>query len=73
VGRLRSGVLVPGLVATPDVCDGALRINGTRFEVVKFAIQSGSGDIFYKGQRLTEDVAIDPDLVLLAARVGGAL
>ena len=24
-------------------------------------------------RRLTEDVAIDPDLVLLAARVGGAL
>ena len=73
VGRLRSGVLVPGLVASPGVCGGALRINGTRFEVAKFAIQDVSGDIFYKGQRLTEDVAIDPDLVLLAARVGGAL
>jgi hypothetical protein len=73
VGRLRSGDLVPGLVATPGVCGGALRINGTRFEVAKFAIQDVSGDIFYKGQRLTEDVAIDPDLVRLAAQVGGAL
>lgn len=73
VGRLRTGVLVPGLVATPDVCGGALRIDGTRFEVAKFAIQDVSGDIFYTGQRLTEDVAIDPDLVLLAAQVGGAL
>lgn len=73
VGRLRSGDLVPGLVATPDVCGGALRIDGTRFEAAKFAIQDVSGDIFHRGQRLTEDVAIDPDLVLLAARVGGAL
>jgi hypothetical protein len=35
VGRLRSGVLVPGLVASPGVCGGALRINGTRFEAVQ--------------------------------------
>ena len=73
VGCLKSGDLVPGLVATPGVCGGALRINGTRFEVAKFAIQDVSGDIFHRGQRLTEDVAIDPDLVLLAAQVGGAL
>jgi hypothetical protein len=34
VGRLRSGVLVPGLVASPGVCGGALRVDGTEFEVV---------------------------------------
>ena len=37
VGRLRSGDLVPGLVATPDVCGGALRIDGTRLKVDELA------------------------------------
>jgi hypothetical protein len=76
VGRLRSGVLVPGLVATPGVCGGALRIDGTRLSRIASNVRSldaGSGVINDMGSRRLPKTAIDPDLVRLAAQVGGAL
>ena len=57
----------------PDEAGGDAHQHVVHLEVARFAIQDVSGDIFYRGRRLTEDVAIDPDLVRLAAQVGGAL
>lgn len=79
VGRLRFGGLVPGLVATPDVCGGALRIDGTRTDVewVAGAITERLGWENWTEERailtIAAECSTDPDLVLLAARVGGAL
>lgn len=79
VGRLRFGGLVPGLVATPDVCGGALRIDGTRTDVewVAGAITERLGWENWTEERailtIAAECSTDTDLVLLAARVGGAL
>lgn len=78
VGRLRSGDLVPGLVATPDMF-GALHIDGTSTDVewVAGAITERLGWENWTEERAILTVAaecsIDPDLVRLAALVGGAL
>ena len=79
VGRLRSGDLVPGLVATPDVCDGALCIECTDWSVVMVAdeiTRFGEYDDWTSEEAvyaLAADLEVDPDLVEVAARVGGAL
>lgn len=79
VGRLRSGDLVPGLVATPDVCGGALRIECTDWSVVMVAdeiTRFGEYDDWTSEEAvyaLAADLEVDPDLVEVAARVGGAL
>jgi len=78
VGRLRSGDLVPGLVATPGVCDGALRIDGTERTVAEIASNVDSwldagmcrNDMVLQ---TAETCSLNPELVRLAARVGGAL
>jgi hypothetical protein len=59
VGRLRSGVLVPGLVASPGVCGGALRIDGTRrLRGGQSSPSRSSGwTSGTEATRLTEDVA----------------
>lgn len=78
VGRLRSGVLVPGLVASPDVCGGALRIDGTEWAVAEIAssVSSWLDAGMCRNDMVLQTAAtysLDPDLVRLAARVGGAL
>jgi hypothetical protein len=77
VGRLRSGDLVPGLVADPDVCGGALRIDGTRTDRrVGGRCHHGASRLgeLVRGSGGIDDVAkVDPELVRVAARVGGAL
>lgn len=79
VGRLRSGDLVPGLVATLDVCGGALRIDGTHTDVewVAGAITERLGWENWTEERailtIAAECSTDTDLVRLAARVGGAL
>ena len=79
VGRLRSGDLVPGLVATPDVCGGALRIDGTHTDVewVAGAITERLGWENWSENRavltIAAECSIDPELVRVAAQVGGAL
>ena len=79
VGRLRSGDLVPGLVATPNVCGGALRIECTDWSVVMVAdeiTRFGEYDDWTSEEAvyaLAADLEVDPDLVEVAARVGGAL
>jgi hypothetical protein len=79
VGRLRSGDLVPGLVADPDVCGGALRIDGTRTDAewVAGAITERLGWENWSEDRavltIAAECSIDPELVRVAARVGGAL
>ena len=79
VGRLRFGGLVPGLVATPDVCGGALRIDGTRTDVewVAGAITERLGWENWTEERailtIAAECSTDPELVRVAARVGGAL
>jgi hypothetical protein len=79
VGRLRFGGLVPGLVATPDVCGGALRIDGTRTDVewVAGAITERLGWENWSEDRavltIAAECSIDPELVRVAAQVGGAL
>ena len=79
VGRLRSGDLVPGLVATPDVCGGVLRIDVPGYSPVASSV---TRDFTAMRETLGNDggvecvariYGIDPDLVRLAARVGGAL
>jgi hypothetical protein len=78
VGRLRTGDLVPGLVATPDVCGGALRIDGTEWAVAEIAsnVSSWLDAGMCRNDMVLQTAAtysLDPDLVRLAARVGGAL
>jgi len=78
VGRLRSGVLVPGLVASPGVCGGALRIDGTEWAVAEIAsnVSSWLDAGMCRNDMVLQTAAtysLDPDLVRLAARVGGAL
>ena len=78
VGRLRSGDLVPGLVATPDVCGGALRVDGTEWAVAEIAsnVSSWLDAGMCRNDMVLQTAAtysLDPDLVRLAARVGGAL
>lgn len=79
VGRLRFGGLVPGLVATPDVCGGALRIDGTHTDVewVAGAITERLGWENWSENRavltIAAECSIDPELVRVAAQVGGAL
>lgn len=77
VGRLRSGDLVPGLVATPDVCDGALRIDGTRLKVDELArtVEWAAPDVspLTTCDSFAVVAKVDPELVRVAARVGGAL
>ena len=79
VGRLRSGDLVPGLVATPNVCGGALRIEYTDWSVVMVAdeiTRFGEYDDWTSEEAvyaLAADLEVDPDLIEVAARVGGAL
>jgi hypothetical protein len=71
--------LVPGLVATPDVCGGALRIDGTRTDVewVAGAITERLGWENWSEDRavltIAAECSIDPELVRVAAQVGGAL
>ena len=76
VGRLRSGDLVPGLVATPDVCDGALRIDGTRLKVDELArtVEWAAPDVspLTTCDSFAVVAKVDPELVRVAARVGGA-
>ena len=75
VGRLRSGDLVPGLVATPNVCGGALRIECTDWSVVMVAdeiTRFGEYDDWTSEEAvyaLAADLEVDPDLVEVAARV----
>jgi hypothetical protein len=77
VGRLRSGDLVPGLVATPDVCGGALRIDGTRLKVDELArtVEWAAPDVspLTTCDSFAVVAKVDPGLVRVAARVGGAL
>ena len=78
VGRLRTGDLVPGLVATPDVCGGALRIDGTEWAVAEIAsnVSSWLDAGMCRNDMVLQTAAtysLDPDLVRLAAQVGGAL
>jgi hypothetical protein len=78
VGRLRSGDLVPGLVATPDVCGGALRIDGTEWAVAEIAsnVDSWADAGMCRNDMVLQTAgtySLDPELVRLAARVGGAL
>jgi len=77
VGRLRSGDLVPGLVATPDVCGGALRIDGTRLKVDELArtVEWAAPDVspLTTCDSFAVVAKVDPELVRVAARVGGAL
>ena len=78
VGRLKSGDLVPGLVATPDVCGGALRIDGTEWAVAQIAsnVSSWLDAGMCRNDMVLQTAAtysLDPDLVRLAAQVGGAL
>ena len=79
VGRLRSGDLVPGLVATLDVCGGALRIDGTHTDAewVAGAITERLGWENWSENRavltIAAECSIDPELVRVAAQVGGAL
>ena len=79
VGRLRSGDLVPGLVAKPDVCGGALRVDGTRLTVERTC---GALDNLRGRGVISDDAAFEviaahymtgSELVRLAAQVGGAL
>ncbi len=80
VGRLRSGDLVPGLVATPDVCGGALRIDGYDVYTVS-ELADEVRDVATYGhwtadeaiENIASDEGVDVELVRLAARVGGAL
>ncbi len=80
VGRLRSGDLVSGLVATPDVCGGALRIEGYDVYTVS-ELADEVRDVATYGhwtadeaiENIASDEGVDVELVLLAARVGGAL
>ena len=80
VGRLRSGDLVPGLVATLDVCGGALRIEGYDGYTVS-ELADEVRDVATYGhwtsdeaiENIASDEAVDAELVRLAARVGGAL
>ncbi len=78
VGRLRSGDLVPGLVATPRVCGGALRIDGTEWAVAQIAsnVSSWLDAGMCRNDMVLQTAAtysLDSDLVRLAAQVGGAL
>ena len=78
VGRLRTGDLVPGLVATPDVCGGALRIDGTEWAVAEIAsnVSSWLDAGMCRNDMVLQTAAtysLDSDLVRLAAQVGGAL
>ena len=77
VGRLRFGGLVPGLVATPDVCGGALRIDGTRLKVDELArtVEWAAPDVspLTTCDSFAVVAKVDPELVRVAARVGGAL
>ena len=79
VGRLRTGDLVPGLVATPDVCGGALRIECTNWSVATVAddvrrfARYEDWTLWEATNALAVDLEVDPDLVEVAARVGGAL
>jgi hypothetical protein len=78
VGRLRTGDLVPGLVATPDVCGGALRIDGTEWAVAQIAsnVSSWLDAGMCRNDMVLQTAAtysLDSDLVRLAAQVGGAL
>ena len=77
VGRLRSGDLVPGLVATLDVCGGALRIDGTRLKVDELArtVEWAAPDVspLTTCDSFAVVAKVDPELVRVAARVGGAL
>jgi hypothetical protein len=78
VGRLRSGDLVPGLVATPGACGGALRVDGTEWAVAEIAsnVSSWLDAGMCRNDMVLQTAAtysLDPDLVRLAARVGGAL
>ena len=78
VGRLRSGDLVPGLVATLDVCGGALRIDGTEWAVAEIAsnVDSWADAGMCRNDMVLQTAgtySLDPELVRLAARVGGAL
>ena len=79
VGRLRSGDLVPGLVATPDVCGGVLRIDVPGYSPVASSV---TRDFTAMRETLGNDggvecvariYGIDPEMVRVAARVGGAL
>jgi hypothetical protein len=80
VGRLRSGDLVPGLVATPDVCGGALRIDGYDGYTVS-ELADEVRDVATYGdwtsdeaiENIASDEGVDSELVRLAVRVGGAL
>ncbi len=80
VGRLRSGDLVSGLVATPDVCGGALRIEGYDVYTVS-ELADEVRDVATYGhwtadeaiENIASDEGVDVELVRLAARVGGAL
>jgi len=78
VGRLRTGVLVPGLVASPGVCGGALRVDGTEWAVAQIAsnVSSWLDAGMCRNDMVLQTAAtysLDPDLVRLAAQVGGAL
>ena len=78
VGRLRSGVLVPGLVASPGACGGALRVDGTEWAVAEIAsnVSSWLDAGMCRNDMVLQTAAtysLDPDLVRLAAQVGGAL
>ena len=76
---VESGDLVPGLVADPDVCGGALRIDGTRTDAewVAGAITERLGWENWSEDRavltIAAECSIDPELVRVAAQVGGAL
>ena len=74
---VESGDLVPGLVADPDVCGGALRIDGTRLKVDELArtVEWAAPDVspLTTCDSFAVVAKVAPELVRVAARVGGAL
>lgn len=78
VGQLKSGELVPGLVATPDICAGVLRIDGTHNTVGEIVTaweewDPNGYDMDEIANIIAGDSSLDPEMVKVAAHVGGAL
>lgn len=77
IGQLKSGELVPGLVATSDVGGGALCIADSECtvgEVMRTADEMRreyNAEDIHVVARLSADFGVSPDLVRLAAQVGG--
>jgi len=77
VGCLKSGDLVPGLVATPEVCGGALRIECTNWSVATVAddvrrfARCEDWTLDEAVYALAIDLEVDPEVVHAAVFVAG--